>query len=97
MLEVWTKNYDKDANSRYKNYSHTVYLEEFNCIEREISLLQVVEYDLKGNVLNYQGALSSVKQRVIPGSIGEGNLDAICKIQSIILQKFKATSRKHKK
>ena len=63
----------------YENYSHTFELDEYNCAKSEGRVLLQIDYDTKGNVINSASYRNPEWTYVVPDSVGESLLCAVCK------------------
>jgi hypothetical protein len=63
----------------YDNYSHTLELDEYNCATGQGRVLSHVDYDSNGNVLDSTTVRSPEWTYVVPDSIGDSMLRALCK------------------
>lgn len=70
LLKVWTKRI-------YSDLSFTVALHQWDCNNRRLRVLQETRYDQQQQVINYNGQII-VWEDVVPDSIGEEMLSAIC-------------------
>jgi hypothetical protein len=63
----------------YENFSRTFELDEYNCTKGEGRVLSQVDYDEKGNVIDSTSYRNPGWDYVVPNSIGESLLRAVCK------------------
>ena len=62
----------------FANYSHTIYLNFFDCVKRQSALASSVHYDTRGAIIESNDFKKVDFSRVNPGTIGEDLLDAVC-------------------
>ncbi len=63
----------------YEDYSHTLELDEYNCTKGEGRVLSHLDYDDKGNVIDSTTYKNPDWTYIVPNSIGESLLRAVCK------------------
>jgi S1-C subfamily serine protease len=68
----------------YENYSHTMFLEYHDCKKKTWAIKQSIDYDSNGNGIDSYSRPSLDFRNVVPGSVGEVNLDVICNYASEI-------------
>jgi len=63
---------------RYTNWDHSLLLTELDCGEGQQRLLEILEFDARGNVTYVDDYSDSGWIFLIPGSVGEALFKAIC-------------------
>jgi hypothetical protein len=88
ILRVWIKRVpltDKGwqssirSDARYKNYAHTLVLEEFDCLKKRERVLFFSTYDTSGKVIDSADLEDEAKwQSAPPGTVLEEQIDTAC-------------------
>lgn len=63
----------------YAAYSHTMKLYEFHCGRREVRVLQAIDYDTAGQVIETSPDPRAAWEPAPPESIAEGMLERLCR------------------
>jgi len=64
--------------NNYENFSHSLYLYEFDCDKREIGIASSIDYDNQGNVLDGVDKTSLTLRPIVPDSIAEALFIIVC-------------------
>jgi hypothetical protein len=101
IIMVWAKIVPDDEDARMKhskrskkeqtvvshNYAYSLILNEINCEDKTTKMLQIIEYNNKGEVLKIQYISNRVLQYNVPGSVGDRFQKTICSLKDLSKKK----------
>lgn len=65
----------------YETFSHSASLRQFDCVEQKSRVTTYTDYDTKGNLIETVSSMTSEWIDVIPDSIGDDIMQAVCKVR----------------
>jgi hypothetical protein len=97
IILVWAKIIPDDEDDRIRhlkrrkkeqiglqhNYSYSLILNEINCEDKTTKMLQIIEYNNKGEVIKIQYISNRVIQYNVPGSIEDRFQKTICSLKDL--------------
>jgi hypothetical protein len=97
IILVWAKIIPDDEDARMRhlkrrkkeqiwfqhNYSYSLILNEINCEDKTTNMLQIIEYNNKGEVIKIQYISNRVIQYNVPGSIEDRFQKTICSLKDV--------------
>jgi len=87
IVEVWVKltrskesvtNWVKNFGEQYKDFSHSIDLEEYHCTEKKRRILNLTQYSLSGGII-FSDNSPGEWRFIIPDSMAEAIFEEVCK------------------